>query len=72
MTVDAFSGALSYVVTGGNSELTQQIWQDTLPRPLRHHTEVARMGVGKRPELEEKKNDSAAPQTTTAAPQSVQ
>ena len=29
VTMGAFSGALSYVVTGGNAELTKQIWQDT-------------------------------------------
>lgn len=72
MPVEAFFGAVSYVVTGGNSELTKQIWQDSFQGPYVIDTEVARMGVGKRPELEEKKNDPVAPQTTTTAPQSVQ
>ena len=71
MPVEAFFGAVSYVVTGGNSELTQQIWRDTQEGPYVITPELARTAVGRRPELEEKKNDSAAPQTTTAAPQSV-
>ena len=33
MSVGAISGALSYVVTGGNAELTQQIWRDTMQEP---------------------------------------
>lgn len=71
MPVEAFFGAVSYVVTGGNSELTQQIWRDTQEGPYAITPELARTAVGRRPELEEKKNVSAAPQTTTAAPQSV-
>jgi len=72
MSVGAISGALSYVVTGGNSELTQQIWRDTQQKPYVITPELARTAVGRRPELEDKKSDSPAPQTTTAAPQSVQ
>lgn len=55
MSVGALTGALSYVVTGGNTELTKQIWQDNFQGPYVIDGDVARMGVGKRPELDEKK-----------------
>ena len=72
MSVGAISGALSYIVTGGNAELTQQIWRDTQQGPYVITPELARTAIGKRPELDERINDSPAPQITTAAPQSVQ
>lgn len=49
------SGALSFVVTGGNADLTKQIWRDTTEGPYLITPEVARMAVGERPELAEKK-----------------
>jgi len=52
MTVGALSGALSFVVTGGNVELTEQIWQDTSQGPYIITPELARTGVGRRPEIE--------------------
>ena len=55
VSIGAISGALSYIVTGGNAELTQQIWRDTQQGPYIITPEVARMGVGQRPLLEEKK-----------------
>ncbi len=55
ISVGAISGALSYVVTGGNAELTRQIWRDTFQEPYVITPELARTGVGRRPELEEKK-----------------
>ena len=55
MSVGAISGALSYVVTGGNAELTQQIWRDTTQGPYLITPEIARTGIGQRPELEAKK-----------------
>ena len=55
MTVGALSGALSYVVTGGNADLTKQIWQDTSEGPYVITPEVARTSIGRRPELEDKK-----------------
>lgn len=55
MSVGAISGALSYLVTGGNTELTQQIWRDTLQGPYIITPELARTAVGRRPELEAKK-----------------
>ena len=42
MTIGALSGALSFVVTGGNTELTQQIWQDTSQGPYIITPDVAR------------------------------
>jgi hypothetical protein len=55
MTIGALSGALSFIVTGGNTELTQQIWRDTFEGPYVVTPELARMSVGQRPELELKK-----------------
>jgi len=55
MTFGALGGALSFILTGGNSELTRQIWQDTLQGPYVITPELARMSVGQRPELDPKK-----------------
>ena len=55
VAIGALSGALSYVVTGGNAELTQQIWRDTTQGPYVITPEVARMGIGQRPELTDNK-----------------
>ena len=55
VVMGALSGALSYVVTGGNAELTQQIWRDTTQGPYVITPEVARMGIGQRPELTDNK-----------------
>jgi hypothetical protein len=55
VTIGALSGALSYVVTGGNRELTQQIWRDTTEGPYLITPEVARTSIGSRPELLETK-----------------
>jgi hypothetical protein len=55
ISVGALTGALSYVVTGGNAELTQQIWRDTSQGPYIITPEVARTGIGRRPELEANK-----------------
>jgi len=49
------SGALSYLLTGGNAELTKQIWQDTTQGPYLITPEVARKAIGQRPELLEQK-----------------
>jgi hypothetical protein len=48
------SGALSFVLTGGNYDLTQQIWRDTLQGPYVITPELAEKSVGERPELLEK------------------
>ena len=72
MSIGAISGALSYIVTGGNAELTQQIWSDTQQGPYVITPELARTAVGRRPELEEKKSGSPVHQTDTAPSPTVQ
>ena len=52
VSMGALSGALSYIVTGGNTDLTKQIWRDTTEGPYVITPEVARMAIGHRPELE--------------------
>lgn len=52
MMIGGLSGALSFVVTGGNTDLTEQIWRDTLQGPYVITPELARKGVGQRPELD--------------------
>jgi hypothetical protein len=64
MSIGAVSGALSYVVTGGNADLTKQIWRDTSQGPYIISPDVARMGVGQRPELAEKKESGMQPNPT--------
>ena len=54
MTIGALSGVLSFIVTGGNTELTQQIWRDTTEGPYLITLEEARKAIGERPELREK------------------
>jgi hypothetical protein len=55
VSIGWLSGALSYVLTGGNTELTKQIWRDTSQGPYLITPEVARKAVGRRPELEQQK-----------------
>ena len=51
VTIGALSGALSFVVTGGDTEVTRQVWQDTAQGPYAITPEVARAGIGERPEI---------------------
>lgn len=44
-------GGVSFVLSGGNAELTQQIWRDTTEGPYLITPEVARKAIGQRPEL---------------------
>jgi len=55
VSIGAASGALSFLLTGGNTELTKQIWQDTTQGPYLITPDVAKKAVGERPELLEKK-----------------
>jgi hypothetical protein len=48
----ALSGALSFVLTGGNEELTRQIWRDTSAGPYIITPELAKKAIGERPELD--------------------
>jgi hypothetical protein len=52
VSMGAISGALSYVLSGGNEELTKQIWRDTLAGPYVITPELARKAIGERPELD--------------------
>jgi len=47
-------GAASFVLSGGNAELTKQIWNDVTEGPYVITPEVARAGIGERPELQKK------------------
>ena len=51
LPMNAFIGALSFVLSGGNAELTKQIWSDTLPGPYVITPEIAKKAIGERPEL---------------------
>jgi len=48
----ALSGALSVIVTGGDTEVAKQVWRDSFEAPYVVTPELARMSVGQRPELE--------------------
>ena len=48
------SGALSFVLSGGNADLTAQIWNDVTQGPYMITPEVARRAIGERPELQKK------------------
>jgi hypothetical protein len=48
-------GSLSLLLSGGNTELTRQIWRDTTEGPYLITPEVARKAIGERPELLEGK-----------------
>jgi hypothetical protein len=48
-------GSLSLVLSGGNTELTRQIWRDTTEGPYVITPEVAKKAIGERPELLERK-----------------
>lgn len=47
-------GSLSYVLSGGNAELTRQIWQDTTEGPYLITPDLAKKAIGERPELLER------------------
>jgi hypothetical protein len=55
VSMGALSGALSFVVTGGNLDLTNQIWRDTAQGPYVITPDLARKAIGDRPELSEAK-----------------
>src|SRR3972149_4551567 len=47
-------GVLSYVVTGGDTEVARQMWQDTTAGPYLITPDLARKSIGERPELSQK------------------
>jgi hypothetical protein len=54
VSVGVVAGALSFILSGGNADLTKQIWRDTTEGPYLITPDVARMAIGQRPELAEK------------------
>ena len=48
-----FFGTLSFVLTGGDTEIMQQAWRDTTEGPYLITPEVARNAIGRRPNLSE-------------------
>lgn len=48
-----FFGALSFVLTGGDTEVAQQMWRDSTAEPYLITPELARKAIGRRPELSE-------------------
>jgi hypothetical protein len=50
-SMGAFSGALSFVLTGGDEEVMRQVWRDTLQGPYVITPELAKKAIGERPEL---------------------
>ncbi len=55
VSMGMISGALSFVLTGGNADLTRQIWRDTTEGPYLITPQLARKAIGDRPELREPK-----------------
>lgn len=47
-------GAFSLILSGGNTDLTLQIWEDTTRGPYLVTPQVARTAIGERPEIERK------------------
>ena len=48
-----FFGTLSFVLTGGDTEIMHQAWRDTTEGPYLITPEVARNAIGRRPNLSE-------------------
>jgi hypothetical protein len=55
MSMGMLFGAISFIVTGGNADLTKQIWQDTTEGPYLVTPELAKKSIGERPELTHQK-----------------
>ena len=52
-SMGVFFGALSFVLTGGDTEIMHQAWRDTTEGPYLITPEVARKAIGRRPNLSE-------------------
>lgn len=50
--IGLMAGLFSFIVTGGDTEVATQIWQNSTLDPYLITLSVARMSVGRRPELE--------------------
>jgi hypothetical protein len=53
-SVGLFFGALSFVLTGGGTEVTYQMWRYSTADPYLITPDLARKAIGERPELLEK------------------
>jgi hypothetical protein len=53
VVIGAMSGALSFLVTGGDMEVTRQVWQGTTEGPYLITPELAKKSIGERPLLGE-------------------
>ena len=56
-SIGVLAGAFSYVATGGNADLTNQIWRDTTQGPYLVTPELAKKSVGDRPQLRQPGGD---------------
>lgn len=65
VTTGLIAGAFSFILTGGNMDLTRQIWRDVTEGPYYVTPALARRAIGERPELEKRK---AGMVDTTPAP----
>ena len=52
-SMGVFFGALSFVLTGGDTEIMRQAWRDSAEGPYLITPEVARKAIGTRPILSE-------------------
>ena len=52
-SMGVFFGALSFVLTGGDTEIMRQAWRDSTEGPYLITPEVARKAIGRRPNLSE-------------------
>jgi hypothetical protein len=55
VAVGAVSGALSFIVTGGDTEVSRQVWRDTAQGPYAITRDVAATAIGHRPEYPDTK-----------------
>jgi len=62
VTIGLLAGAASWLLTGGNTDLTKQIWRDTTQGPYLITPELAKKSIGERPLLTEK-NQAAGSDT---------
>jgi hypothetical protein len=53
-SIGLFFGALSFVLTGGDTEVTHQMWRYSTADPYLITPDLARKAIGERPELLEK------------------
>lgn len=60
-TIGLLAGAASWILTGGNTDLTKQIWRDTTQGPYLITPELAKKGIGERPLLAEQKQAAESP-----------